>query len=921
LTFIRRSTPSSKGTDVPHFRSRRTLVASFLIAGSVLLAIATPALAQESADVSPAPSKVRAEADALAADLVGKLTLEEKLPQLLNTAPPIPRLGIPAYNWWTESLHGALGTVPTTNFPEPIALAATFDAPLVKQVAGGISAEVRGLHALARQTGRMGRIGTGLDTWSPNINIFRDPRWGRGQETYGEDPFLTSRMAVAFVTGMQGPDPDLPEVISTPKHFAVHNGPEGTRHKANVFVSRHDLEDTYLPAFRAAIVEAKAGSVMCAYNRIDGQPACASNELLVDHLRGAWGFQGYVVSDCDAVKDIADNHKYAPDAAAAVATAMRLGVDNECHTATLSDTAGLTDRYREALDRGLITEADVDRALVRLFSARLRNGDLPGVRPLSTTTSSIADVGKVQEGALALEAAEKALVLLKNDGILPLKTTGTKIAVIGPLGDATRVLRGNYSSPFSAPPVSVVAGLQSAMPNAQVEYVPFGETVTDGDPVPTSALRAEDGKPGLTARYYNALGTAPATFTAEQRKAYQAALRYAAKPAVVRRESTVGGHSLDLAAVSDHHRVVWTGFLVPPETGLYRLGLSGYRNGIMEMDGKAFIDLGDAPWGSLPTMKTLTLEKGHRYTIKISGEAQTGDAGVNFVWKRVSADPAGDLRKAAAEADVLVAVVGLTSDLEAEESPVKIPGFEGGDKTSLDIPADQQQLLEEAKATGKPLVVVAMNGSPINLSWAKDNANAILEAWYPGQSGGLAVANVLSGKISPAGRLPLTFYRSVDDLPPFEDYRMEGRTYRYFTGTAVYPFGYGLGYTTFGYAPVQVAPAAGGAQNGIRVTTEVSNTGARAGDEVAELYINFPDQPGAPKVALRGFQRIQLGPGERRTVTFNLSPRDLSAVTAEGHREVMPGSYRVTVGSGQPGTGVPGESATFATTTAVALPE
>ena len=906
---------------MPQPRPRHLLAASLFLAGAALIA---PALVSGQSATgeqgASASSPTRAKAETLAADLVAKMTTEEKLGQLLNTAPAIPRLGVPAYNWWTESLHGALGTVPTTNFPEPIGLGATFDAPLVKEVAGSISAEVRGLHALARQTGRMGRIGTGLDTWSPNINIFRDPRWGRGQETYGEDPFLTARMAVAFVTGMQGPNPDLPDVISTPKHFAVHNGPEGTRHKANVFVSRHDLEDTYLPAFRAAIVEGKAGSVMCAYNRIDGQPACASDELLDDHLRGAWGFTGYVVSDCDAVRDIADSHKYAPDAATAVAAAMRHGVDNECNTATLSDTAGLTDRYRDALARGLITEGDVDRALVRLFSARLRNGDLPGVRELSATTSSVADVGSPQHGALALEAAEKSLVLLKNDGILPLKATNARIAVLGPLGDATRVLRGNYSSPFSAPPVSVLAGLRSAMPNARITYVPFGESFTDGDPVPTSALRAEDGKLGVTARYYNALGTAPKTFTPDQRKAYQAALRFAATPVVTRRESSVGGHSLDLAAVSDHHRVVWSGYLVPDETGLYRLGISGYMNGRMKLDGKPFLDLGDAPWGSLPTMKSLTLTKGHRYPIEITGEAQTGDAGVGFVWKRISADPAGDVRQAAADADVLIAVVGLTSDLEAEESPVQIPGFKGGDKTSLDIPADQQQLLEEAKATGKPLIVVTMNGSPINLSWAKDNANAILEAWYPGQSGGLAVANVLSGKVDPAGRLPLTFYRSVDELPPFDDYRMQGRTYRYFTGTPVYPFGYGLSYTSFAYGPLQVTPAAGGARNGVRVTTELRNTGGRAGDEVAQLYLDFPDLPGAPNIALRAFQRLHLEPGERRTVTFDLSPRDLSAVTADGQREVMPGSYRVSVGSGQPGTGVAGQSADFSTTAAVLLP-
>jgi beta-glucosidase len=550
----------------------------------------------------------------------------------------------------------------------------------------------------------------------------------------------------------------------------------------------------------------------------------------------------------------------------------------------------------------------------------LRNGDLPGVRPLSTATSSRADVGTPQHGALALKAAEESLVLLRNDGILPLKTTAARIAVIGPLGDATRVLRGNYSSAFSAPPISVVDGLRMALPNARVTYVPFGETFTDGDPVPASALRTQNGEPGLTARYYNALGTPPATFTAAEREAYQKGLRYADTPVVTRREEGVGGHSLDLSAVSDHHRVIWNGFLVPPESGLYRLGLAGFMSGRMELEGKPFVDLADAPWGSLPTMKTRKLEKGRRYPIEIVGDAQTGDAGVGLVWKRVSTDPAGDMRKAAASADVIVAVVGLTSDLEAEESPVQIPGFKGGDKTSLDIPADQQKLLEQARATGKPIVVVAMNGSPINLSWAKENANAILEAWYPGQSGGLAIANVLSGRVNPAGRLPLTFYRSVDDLPPFEDYRMQGRTYRYFTGTPVYPFGYGLSYTSFAYGPLHVSPARAGAQDGIRVTTELRNTGSRAGDEVAQLYLDFPDLPGAPNIALRGFERVHLKPGERRAVTFDLSSRDLSAVTPDGQREVMPGNYRVTVGSGQPATGVPGQSAGFTVKAPVLLP-
>lgn len=873
----------------------------------VLAALALPLAAQTTRPATADAASAKAEA------LVARMTLDEKLPQLLNVAPAIPRLGVPRYNWWTESLHGALGTLSTTNFPEPIGLGATFDAPLLKQVASAISTEVRGLHTLARATGRYGRIGTGLDTWSPNLNIFRDPRWGRGQETYGEDPFLTARMGVAFIEGMQGPNPDRPQVIATPKHFAVHSGPESTRHAANVFVSKHDLVDTYLPAFRAAIIEAKAGSIMCAYNRIDGQPACANDLLLGHYLRDAWHFKGYVVSDCDAVKDISDTHHYAPDAAAAVAAAMRAGVDNECNGATLSDTAGLEERYREALQRGLISVGDIDRALVRLFAARYRTGDLAGL-PGAPAAVPPSAVGNAAHGQLALDAAEKSLVLLKNDGVLPLKP-GVKVAVIGPLGDATRVLRGNYSSPLSGTPISVAAGLERVLEAGQVTLVPFGASITDGDRVPTTALQTPDGKPGLLALYYNPVTPPPAQFQAAEMAKQLAAIRYQTTPIISRIEPDVGQRDLDLAKVAHHHRIVWTGFLVPTETGTYRLGLSG-TGGSLKFDGAAFVDRADAHWNDLATMRTVTLERGHRYPISVDVTAH-----VDLVWKRISTTPEADLARAAAQADVLVAVVGLTSDLEAEETSVTVPGFAGGDKTTLDLPADQLELLKQAKATGKPLIVVAMNGSPIDLAWAKQNAAAIVEAWYPGQSGGLAVANVLSGKTDPGGRLPLTFYRSVADLPPFGDYRMEGRTYRYFTGTPVYPFGYGLSYTRFAYGPLDVKPAAGGAANGLHVTTVVSNTGKRAGDDVAQLYLRFPNIPGAPRIALRGFQRVSLQPGEQRTVSFDLSPRDLSAVTADGVREVMPGGYTVSVGSGQPDTGVPTREARFSVDRAVAMPD
>jgi beta-glucosidase len=889
---------------------RMTMRAKALATAGLALAV-SPAIAREPAPV-PSQRTAADPAEQMARTMVSRMTLDEKLPQLLNVAPAIPRLGVPAYNWWTESLHGALGPLATTNFPEPIGLAASFDAPIVHDVAGAISAEVRGLHTLGRETGRNGHIGTGLDTWSPNINIFRDPRWGRGQETYGEDPFLTATMGVAFVTGMQGPNPDRPQVIATPKHFAVHSGPEGTRHQANVYISAHDLEDTYLPAFRAALVDGHAGSVMCAYNRIDGQPACASDLLLKEHLRGAWGFKGYVVSDCDAVKDIADNHKYAPDSAAAVAAAMRAGVDNECNGETLGDTAGLETRYREALNRDLITEADVDQSLVRLFTARYRNGDLPGLAgaPKALPTSV---VGAPEHRRLALAAAERSMVLLKNDGILPLKPS-LKVAVIGPLGDATRVLRGNYSSPLSGQPVSVLEGLKTALGASQVTLVPFGESVTDGDRVPTSALLTPDGKPGLLARYYNPTTPMPAQYARGTREKLVAAAKYQAQPVVTRIEPDVGDRNLDLARVTDVHRTEWTGFLVPPESGTYRVGLSG-SGGTLTLDGKMISDRRKTRWNDLPGMTTLKLEGGKRYAIRAEG------SGIDLVWKRVSDAPSAELRRAAAAADVLVAVVGLTSDLEAEETGVTVPGFSGGDKTTLDLPADQIAMLEQAKATGKPIVLVTMNGSPINLAWAKDNAAAVLEAWYPGETGGTAAANILTGRTNPSGRLPLTFYRSVGDLPPFGDYAMKGRTYRYFAGTPVYPFGHGLSYTKFGYAPLTVTPARGGAENGLRVTTRLTNQGDRPGEEVAQLYLDFPDRPGTPRIALRGFQRVALRPGEARSLTFDLSPRDLSTVALDGARSVAAGTYRVTVGAGQPGTGVAGQTASFTARQSADLPK
>ena len=889
--------------------SRASPVVAIALAISLSTLISLPAGSAEEA---------RTSADDLAAALVKKLTLDEKVEQLLNVAPAIPRLGIPSYHWWTESLHGALGPIPTTNFPEPIGLAATFDDTLLQEVAAAISVEVRDLHALARKLGKSSPIGSGLDTWSPNINIFRDPRWGRGQETYGEDPFLAARMGVAYVRGMQGPDPDRPDVIASPKHFAVHSGPESTRHEANVFVSAHDLEDTYLPAFRAAIVEGHAGSIMCAYNRVNGQPACASDLLLKEHLRGAWNFRGYVVSDCDAVKDIADHHRYAPDPAAAAAAALKAGVDNECNGLTLFNLEGIGQRYRQAYERGLISMDDIDRALIRLFSARYRNGDLPGL-PVRKPDGSAGGTPNAKREVIALHSAEKSLVLLKNDGILPLNGV-KRIAVIGPHADGTRMLRGNYSSPLSGAPVSLLEGLRQAIPGATTTLVPFASSITGGDPVPTSSLRSPDGKPGLRAEYFDVTDVPPARFASmPDFFARTQAMKFSSKPSITRIEPGVAARGSALPGLSSHHKVVWTGFLVPPDSGDYRLGLSGF-NGELWFEGRLLSARKPGSWGTPTEFSTVSLKKGQRYSIRVTTEVHEL-SGVDLLWKRVSGNATADVASAAAQADVIVAAVGLTADLEGEEMKVQVEGFSGGDKTSLDLPADQRKLLEQAKATGKSLIVVLFNGSPVDLSWARENASAIIEAWYPGQSGGLAVANAIAGKTNPAGRLPLTFYRSVADLPPFADYSMAGRTYRYFTGTLVYPFGYGLSYSRFEYAPITVEPLQGDAANGVRVSTTVTNASTRRGDEVAELYLEPPDFDGAPRIALRGFQRFTLAPGESRNIGFELSPRDLSFVTRDGQRQVFSGRYRVTVGSGQPDTGVPFQAGAIEMSRVVALPE
>lgn len=702
-------------------------------------------------------------------DLISRMTLEEKISQLTHVAAGIPRLGVPAYNWWNEGLHGVGRAGYATVFPQAIGMAATFDEPLMHEAATVISTEFRAKYYANLHPDGSSDWYHGLTVWSPNINIFRDPRWGRGQETYGEDPYLTSRMAVAFITGLQGDNPKYLKVLATAKHFAVHSGPETTRHSVDVKASLHDMEDTYFPAFRASVTEAKVGSVMCAYNSLNGAPACANDMLLQKHLRTDWGFKGYVVSDCGAVQDVWDGHHYANSMPAAQADSFKAGTDLVCAWPEEQITFN-RDTLLQAVKQGLLPEKNVDNALRLLFTARMKLGmfDPPFMVPYSRIKPSENDTEAHRE--LALKAARESIVLLKNENhFLPLKGDYKTIAVIGPDSDSEDAIEGNYNGTPSKP-VTVLAGIRQRFQHSKVVY---------------------------------AEGT-----------------------------------------------------------------------GLVEPAGPDSID------------------------------------------------PIATARGA----DLVVLVMGLSPRIEGEEMKFKAEGFLGGDRTKIALPEPQEDLVKKAAALGKPTVLVLMNGGALAVNWSEQHLPAILEAWYPGEEGGAAVAEALAGDFSPAGRLPVTFYTGVAELPPFDDYSMANRTYRYFKGEPLFPFGYGLSYTTFTYRNAKVSSPSITANQTEKLSVDVSNTGSMAGDEVVELYLTHPGVAGAPLRALTGFQRIHLSAGESKTVSFTLRDRQLSTVDPSGTRRITAGKVDVWIGGGQsvtpPGLPKPSGAATeFRITGAATLPD
>jgi beta-glucosidase len=835
--------------------------------------------------------------EARARDLVSRMTVEEKVSQLTNDAAAVPRLGVPAYEWWNECLHGVARAGVATVFPQAIGLAATFDEPLFREMAVVIGNEARAKHHQFVRQGQRLRY-QGLTFWSPNINIFRDPRWGRGQETYGEDPFLTGRLGVAFVKGLQGDDARYYRVIATAKHYAVHSGPEPDRHHFDARPSERDLHETYLPAFRMLVQEGKVASVMGAYNRVNGESASASRRLLIDILREEWGFEGYVVSDCGAIDDIHARHKLVatPEEAAA------LGVTRGCEL----DCGSVYRKLGTALERGLLQEADIDRAVHRLMLARLKLGlfDPPDRVPYARIPYSVNDAP--EHDRLARRVARESIVLLKNDGLLPLRKDLGAVAVVGPNADDLITLLGNYHGTPSRP-VTVLAGIRAAVsPRTKVLYE-RGVDLVEGRQDPRAAalvdsafLRPGPGSAerGLRGEYFRgrALEGEPVLTRVDPRVDFRF---YRSAPTDELRAR--GELPEERGLSSDDFSIRWTGQLVPSASGEYELVVTGNDGVRLFLDGRKVLE----DWADVGVARavsaTVTLEAGRAYDLKLEYYEAIRDAEIRLAWRPpATREPFEAAVEAARAAEVVLFVGGLTAEVEGEEMPVSYPGFRGGDRTDIALPAIQQKMLEALEATGKPVVLILMTGSALGVGWAQENLPAIVLAWYPGQQGGNALADVLFGDYNPAGRLPVTFHRSVDELPPFADYAMEGRTYRYFRGRALYPFGHGLSYTRFEYSGLELSRVDPGPRDSLQVSALVRNVGRRAGDEVVQLYVRDVDSSRPmPVRSLRGFERIHLRAGEERRVRFTLVPeRDLPYYD-EGRKAfvVEPGEFEVELGA------------------------
>jgi len=815
-------------------------------------------------------------------DLVSRLTLEEKVFQMLNAAPAIPRLKIPAYDWWNETLHGVARTpFKVTVFPQAIAMAATFDPAALFTMADYSALEGRAIYNKAVETGRTKERYLGLTYWTPNINIFRDPRWGRGQETYGEDPYLTATLGDAFVKGLQGDDPRYLKAAACAKHYAVHSGPEPLRHVFNADVSAFDLWDTYLPAFEKLVTESKVAGVMCAYNAFQGQPCCGSDLLMTDILRNKWKFTGYVTSDCWAIDDFFKNHKTHKDAASAAADAVFHGTDLDCGTEAYKSL--LT-----AVKNGIITEKDIDVSVKRLFMIRFRLGMFDPVSMVKYANTPITVLENSDHKAHALKMARESMVLLRNESsTLPLSKSLKKIVVLGPNADNAIAVLGNYNGTPSKV-TTVLEGIKEKVgKNTQVVFEKAVSFTND-----TILTYLDLDKQFNTGKQQGFKGE------------YYKGVNLEGNPALTQVESSLNhnwqeGQQIGGGITANNFSARYTTGFTATETGTITFEVEGDDGFRLLVNGKKVLDAWQRNRNGAQTYRLQT-SKDTTYHIVVECWQGEGSAKIRLSAGAFMRTDFAALIKRHSDADAFVFVGGISPQLEGEEMKVNFPGFSGGDRTSIVLPQVQTSLMKALKSSGKPVVFVMMTGSAIAIPWEAENIPAIVNAWYGGQSAGVAVADLLFGEYSPSGRLPVTFYKSDADLADFKDYSMENRTYRYFKGNPLFGFGYGLSYSSFLYEGL-TSPAKILAGRPTVLSVKVKNTGKMQSDEIVQLYVEHSDPSiKSARKALKGFQRISLAPGESKLISFKLVPADLSYVDQDGQRKTLKGKIRLSVGGSQP---------------------
>ncbi|MDR0536585.1 MAG: glycoside hydrolase family 3 C-terminal domain-containing protein [Tannerellaceae bacterium] len=819
-----------------------------------------------------------------AEDIVSRLTLEEKVSQMLNSTPAIERLGVPPYDWWNECLHGAgvsCHDYTPTVYPQAIGLAAGWDTAAVKLMASYTSDEVRAIYNTA-QAKQDYRIFRGLTCWSPNINIFRDPRWGRGQETYGEDPFLTASMGRNFVAGLQGDDPHYLKVAACAKHYAVHSGPEAKRHVFNAEINDYDLWDTYLPAFRSLVVDAKVAGVMCAYNAYEGKPCCGSDKLLIDILRNTWNFNGYVTSDCGAINDFYNNHKTHPDAPSAAADAVIHGTDVDCGQEAYM---GLI----QAVKDGKITEAQIDVSLRRLFEIRFRLGMFDPKERVPFSQIDSTNLDNPEHKALALKMAQQAIVMLKNDGTLPLKKEGIKkIALVGPNVDRPEVQLGNYNG-YPKKSYTPLDGLRSKLPDVEIVHVQGCDYTNPGYIVNLDMdkyITSPDGQgEGFKVTFYNntALQGEP-IYTG-----YSKSINYERR----NDENNPIAQGVNL----NDHSGRFEGIFTSPISGEIEMKFQfddGYR---FYIDGKIVCEDFNRH-----TMDNYTYimkaEKGRKYNLKVEYVQHEGGSRIILEAYQHFIRTTAEFLSQVNDADIIIFVGGISPRIEGEESSVELPGFYRGDRTSIMLPQIQADLVKALKTTGKPVILTLMTGSAIALQPEVQNVNAIVNTWYGGEFAGNALADVLFGDCNPSGHLPVTFYASDKDLPDFEDYKMGNRTYKYFSGKTQYPFGFGLSYTNFSYQWDAKPETAFTADGVINCSVNITNTGTVAGDAVPQVYVKYPGGYKLPVRQLVAFDRKHLAPGETYRMDIFIPVVDLAKWNM-GRKAfaLAQGSYTIYAGS------------------------